>query len=556
MLRSLNSVSLKNKFLILQCATFVAMFVIAIFSFMELKGVVEDEELNLERLKIDIQVLESIGSMDTAWLKQAKAAKDVWIRGSSPDATAKYRGEFVENAGLFNKGVDTAREGVKKLAVGHDDFNIYLSKIDEVQIAAKKVSDLYLVQIDAHKGNATESDAAVKGIDRDALGKIKSLRDDFVNMVDLKSEEKIADARIAFEHRRNILISFMLAALAIVAVISISIMRSVICQLGGDPKTVSDIVRIISSGDLSQHHGNDSSAGSLLCDVYAMQDNLRKMIMSVQEQSRVISDMSHSLAGAANQIACNANDESDAVSGMAAAIEEMSATTTHISDQGEGAKNIAVASRNSADQNSNIVAKSAAGLLVTAQEIEAASADVSRLGEDALRICGVVKTIKEIADQTNLLALNAAIEAARAGEQGRGFAVVADEVRKLANRTAAATNEINLMSTHIGTVATHTLDGMEKVVATTRQGVADAEEAQVSIMAVQQGFGDVASTINDIAMSLKEQTTTANDLAQSTEKVSAMSEENACAAKSLLSLAKNLEAKAHEVRVFVEMFRI
>jgi methyl-accepting chemotaxis protein len=542
MFKSLNSASLKSKFLILQCVTFAAMLVIAVFSFSELKDVVDDERVNLSRLNIELQVLESIGSMNVAWLKQAKAAK--------------YRGEFLENAARFTKGVETAREGVKNLAVGHDEFGVYLTKIDATESATTKANALYLVEIDAFKGNGAESDAAVKGIDRESLAKINDLIDGFVEMVKAKSEEKILHTEAEFERRRLVLIALVLASLAIAAVISTSIVRSVIRQLGGDPKTVSDIIRIISSGDLSQHRGTVSSAGSLLGDVYAMQDNLRKMIVSVQEQSRVIGDMSHSLAGAANQIACNANDERDAVSGMATAIEELSVTTTHISDQGGNAKNIAASSLNCADQSSNIVAKSAAGLLVTAQEIEAASLDVSRLGEDALRISDVVKTIKDIADQTNLLALNAAIEAARAGEQGRGFAVVADEVRKLADRTAKATNEINEMSTQIGVVATHTLGGMEKVVMTTRQGVADAEEAQASIMAVQRGFGDVAITINDIAVSLNEQTMAANNLAHSNEKVSSMSEENASAAKSLLALAKDLEIKALEVRDSVEVFRI
>lgn len=200
--------------------------------------------------------------------------------------------------------------------------------------------------------------------------------------------------------------------------------------------------------------------------------------------------------------------------------------------------------------------KTVSGLMATAQEIEAASAEVSRLGEDASRISDVVKVIKEIADQTNLLALNAAIEAARAGEQGRGFAVVADEVRKLAERTANATKEINLMSGKIGVVAGNALNSMDKVVKTTRQGVADAETAQASISLIQQSFSQVADVIDEISGSLVEQNAAATDLAQSTERVSSMSEENAGSAQSLLNLATDLEAKAREVRQTVDVFRV
>jgi methyl-accepting chemotaxis protein len=241
---------------------------------------------------------------------------------------------------------------------------------------------------------------------------------------------------------------------------------------------------------------------------------------------------------------------------MASAIEELSVSTTHISDQGGNAKSIANSSRKNAEEGAQVVNKTVSGLLDTAREIEAASGEVSRLGEDASRISEVVKVIKEIADQTNLLALNAAIEAARAGEQGRGFAVVADEVRKLAERTAGATTEINQMSSKIGAVAKQALSGMDKVVKTTQQGVGDAETAQTSIKHIQTSFGEVSGVIDDIASALEQQNAAANELAKSTERVSQMSEENSSAAQGLLDLATSLEGKAREVRQAVEVFRV
>jgi methyl-accepting chemotaxis protein len=280
------------------------------------------------------------------------------------------------------------------------------------------------------------------------------------------------------------------------------------------------------------------------------------MISTVKDQAGQVGDMAHSLATSANQIAGNVNSESDAVSSMAAAIEELSVSTTHISDQGANAKRIANDSRSNAEEGAKVVNKTVSGLLDTAREIEAASGEVSRLGEDASHISDVVKVIKEIADQTNLLALNAAIEAARAGEQGRGFAVVADEVRKLAERTASATNEINQMSGKIGDVAGHALSGMDKVVKTTKQGVGDAETAQTSIKNIQSNFGEVAAVIDDIAAALEEQNAAATELAKSTERVSQMSEENSGAAQSLLSLANDLEARAREVHNAVEVFKV
>ncbi|MBU1426932.1 MAG: methyl-accepting chemotaxis protein [Gammaproteobacteria bacterium] len=358
--------------------------------------------------------------------------------------------------------------------------------------------------------------------------------------------------------RRNAM-KFLAWGLFIGGFIFVSLMllgRSIVKTIGGDPNEVAAVVNTMSAGDFSQLPKNDPQPDSLLANSYQMQTRLRDMIAAVKNQASEVGDMAHSLATSADQIADNVNRESDAVSSMAAAIEELSVSTTHISDQGENAKRISNDSRNNAEEGAKVVNKTVTGLLETAREIEAASGEVSRLGEDASRISDVVNVIKEIADQTNLLALNAAIEAARAGEQGRGFAVVADEVRKLAERTATATSEINQMSAKIGDVANNALSGMDKVVKTTRQGVGDAETAQISIKNIQTGFGKVGSVIDEIAPALAEQNIAATELAKSTERISQMSEENAGAARSLQDFAKELEGKAGEMRQAVEIFKV
>ena len=329
------------------------------------------------------------------------------------------------------------------------------------------------------------------------------------------------DRNSADESRGRVLIQQVNLLLLLVTVLStclsiglaIYISRSVMRQLGGDPNEVASVVNTMAAGDFSQQPSAQPEPDSLLAHAYQMQSKLRDMITEVKNQANQVGDMAHSLASSANQITNNVNHESDAVSSMAAAIEELSVSTSHISDQGGNAKRIANDSRSNAEEGAKVVNKTVAGLLETARDIEAASGEVSRLGEDASHISDVVKVIKEIADQTNLLALNAAIEAARAGEQGRGFAVVADEVRKLAERTASATNEINQMSSKIGEVANNALSGMDKVVKTTRQGVVDAETAQTSIKNIQSSFAEVSAVIDDIASALQEQNAAATELA-------------------------------------------
>ncbi len=549
------NLTLKGKFLVLESVSFLMLLGIAVFGMLQLSGSVDDEKENLNRLKLDIAVMGDIDTMNIAFLKEVKLAKDVWIRGSDPDKLKKLRAEFVEQASVFNQHRETALNGLKKLADGHQGFDDFIAKLNVLDEEHKAVGGKYLAQIDAHS-NAAASDAAVAGIDRSLSTHVKELRDGFVAFVDAKGAEKVRLADEGFQHRRTIVVIWVLLSLILAMVLATLVIRSVLAQLGGDPKLVAGVVGVMAGGDFSQHPKHLPEPGSLLANAYHMQDRLREMIAKVKSQANQVGDVAHTLASSAEQISANVNHESDAVSAMAASIEQMSVSIANISDQGNSAKRIAHSSRDTAMQGGDVVGKTVSGLLATAQEIEAASAEVSRLGEDASRISEVVKVIKEIADQTNLLALNAAIEAARAGEQGRGFAVVADEVRKLAERTANATTEINEMSTKIGQVAAHALGSMDRVVATTRQGVADAETAQGSNEQVQGSFSQVAVVIDEISSSLAEQNTAAANLAQSTERVSSMSEENAHAAQSLLAIANDLEGRAREVRHAVEAFRV
>lgn len=554
--RTTAGLTMKNKFMALVVLSFVMLLGVAIFGLVQLYGSLQDEKAAVSRLERDIKVMGYIGTMNIAFLKEVKLAKDVWIRGSDAAHVKKYRGEYTQQAEMFAQASAAAIAVTKDLAQGHQDFDGFLSGLVEVVKAHQLVSARYLAQIDAHTGDPIASDLIVDGIDRDLLKNIKELREQFDTFTIAKSEEKIAEAEASYLQRRNTVVIWVVISLVLTFLLANVVTHQVMRQLGGDPLEVRKVVNLMASGDFSDQPSHPIEPDSLLANAYHMQSSLRDMIAKVKSQADHVGEMAQHLAESAQQISQNVSHESDAVSGMAAAIEELSVSTTHISDQGSSAKRIANSSRSNAEQGGKVVSKTVAGLLATANEIETASAEVSRLGEDATRISDVVKVIKEIADQTNLLALNAAIEAARAGEQGRGFAVVADEVRKLAERTANATNEINQMSANIGEVANHALSSMDKVVTTTRQGVNDAETAQHSIVTIQNSFGEVASVIDDISGSLAEQTAAANDLAQSTERVSSMSEENASAAQSLLHLANDLERKAHEVRQSVDVFKV
>ena len=555
-----NNLTLKTKFIGLEAISLLMFIAMAAFGLLQLNGATQDGTENITRLSQSVKVMGYISDLNITFLKKVKLAKDVWLRGADPEAKKKHRAEFIEQSEKFAKTLLDTEELLHKLSEGdHVEFTGFIAALDGIRQEHASVSEKYLVQIDAHGSGSDAwrvSDAKVKGIDRELQKQIFEMRDYFQNFISEQGLEKIRLSEEDYQSRRNLVAIWVILSLILSTLLASIIIRQVLRQLGGDPKEVAQVVNMMASGDFSNQPGRVHSSGSLLDDAYTMQEHLRDMIAKVKLQADQSGQMALQLSAAARRIAENVNHETDAVTSMAAAIEELSVSTTHISDQGGSAKQIAHASRSNTEHGAQVVNKTVSGLLVTAQEIEVASAEVSRLGDDASRISDIVKVIKEIADQTNLLALNAAIEAARAGEQGRGFAVVADEVRKLAERTANATNEINQMSSKIAAVAKQALNGMDQVVRTTRQGASDAEAAQVSIASIQQGFTDVAKVIDDISGSLTEQNVAATDLAKSTERVAQMSEENSHAANGLLQLANQLEQQAVAVRGAVEVFKV
>ncbi|HXU94640.1 MAG TPA: methyl-accepting chemotaxis protein [Gallionella sp.] len=547
--------TLKHRFILLG-ATSCALFLSATgFGLLQLHNEVRGSEDSLAFVHASIDAMGHVDSMNVAFLKEVKLAKDVWIRGANPEKLAKYRGEFVEQAGQFEKDRLAAMDVLKAAAAGKADFGGYVSRLEALGAEHRALSGKYLAQIDAHVSTA-DSDAKVAGIDRALTQQVAELRDDFAKFVENDSREKIELSQRDYQQHRNALIAWSSAALLISAWFGYAVIRRVLRQLGGDPGEVSAVLHEMAAGNFSIRNGVAQVPGSLMESACEMQSRLREMIASTKNSAQSLTDMAHSLAASATQISQSVKAESGAVAGMASAIEEMSASTSHISEQGDGAKEIATRSRRNAEEGAAVINRTVSGLLVTAQEIEEASREVSHLGEDASRISEVVRVIREIADQTNLLALNAAIEAARAGEQGRGFAVVADEVRKLAERTSNATAEINQMSAKIGAVAEHALTGMDKVVQTTREGVADAETAQASIAHIQQSFNEVSSVIDEISDALAQQNSAASELAGSTEHISRLSEENAGSSQGLLKLAQALDDSANRLKEAVSVFRV
>jgi methyl-accepting chemotaxis protein len=287
-----------------------------------------------------------------------------------------------------------------------------------------------------------------------------------------------------------------------------------------------------------------------------MAEQTGQLISQTSRLSEEVVAASSNIAGKAARIAQAAKTQSESVSSTAAAVEEVTVSMAQVADHTRGASGIATEADALAENGLQLARKAAHEMEEIAGVVGQSSHLVESLNERARNISNIVNVIKEIAEQTNLLALNAAIEAARAGEQGRGFAVVADEVRKLAERTGQATAEIQGMIDSIQGETRNVVASMQTGRERVGVGVDLARQAAHTLESLQQGARETTTRINDIAMSTREQTQTAQEIARNVENIAQMSEQNDEAANEASHEAQRLEQMAATLKSEMQRFQV
>jgi methyl-accepting chemotaxis protein len=320
-----------------------------------------------------------------------------------------------------------------------------------------------------------------------------------------------------------------------------------------------DAIRRLGEGDLSLSFRGDGSrneVGMLGSAVADSISRMRDLVSGVGNTAQRLAEDASRVEERAHQLADGAHQQSGAASAMAASVEQLSVSITHVADSAQQSATASTQACGATVEGRKVVDDTIAEMRQMANEIGQSATAVEALVQQSQQISSVVQVIREIADQTNLLALNAAIEAARAGEQGRGFAVVADEVRKLAERTSSSTQEI---ANTIGAIVASTsgaVGQMQSVRQRVGKGVQLAEETGTALSAIDQRARHSLDIANEIAGGTREQSSTSQELARAVEQIAMSSETAAQSAAENQAAAHGLRDMANELRNALGRFKL
>lgn len=285
-------------------------------------------------------------------------------------------------------------------------------------------------------------------------------------------------------------------------------------------------------------------------------ENVQVSLRDVLGNAHDISVASQKTLTASRQSAQSSESQSEAATAIAAAVEEMTVSITHISDNASETLGRARGAGEAASKGADSIAHTHTEMDKIATTVAQATAAIDKLSKESGSISTILKVIKDVADQTNLLALNAAIEAARAGEQGRGFAVVADEVRKLAERTAASTKAIGDL---VISMQSSGADAVNWMVSVNRQVTSGKELSNVAvahIASIHDSSKHVMSAVTDISEAIGEQSSAAQSIAQQVETVARLSETNNLTAKQTEAVSLDLDRLSASLREAISKFRV
>ncbi|MFY3773700.1 methyl-accepting chemotaxis protein [Marinobacter salsuginis] len=526
--------------------TAVALIVIGLFAVSTVRNLVSDTDNIAETYLPSVSEILN-GDRD---LYQAMVAQMAFVDAQFNNEEGEdYLASFDENAGQalerFNQAVARLEgTGASDVARGFDSaYERWLS-------SAQRVLEL------AETGDPEQARSLAASETNELFDNLRSYFDEVGAHADAQAQIRAGEASSEGQSSSVTILLITVVAILISIGLFALFLKMIVASISALRDQLDNIAQ--GEGDLTQRIPveMDDDLGKLAKSFNLVLENLQSMIGSIQQLTRELGTGASDLARAAKDNNDGVTRQTDSISMVATAINEMQSAIEEVAGNASRAAEITREAEEKGKNGARIIRSSSEQVHRLAAQISKAVEVIRKLSDDSDNITSVLDVIRGIAEQTNLLALNAAIEAARAGEQGRGFAVVADEVRTLAQRTGQSTEDIQTMITTLQT-------GVADIVSVMETGSKEASEteklatnAESELKAILEAMANIADVNTSVASATEEQTQVVDEINRSITEINDLATESANRSRDIDGISESLEGYARELESQTGRFRV